>query len=108
MPAIHAPRGLRRAAQAAVTVAVAMALLAYIPGPATAAGPATVAGTTATGPTDVQAAKARLLAAVEPCSTRVPRNDPVALGQCASELAVPNAEENHGVVHLIYTFLYCL
>jgi hypothetical protein len=102
MPVIHAPRGLRLAARAAVAVAVAVVLLAYMSGPATAARP-TVADSTA----EVQAAKARLLAAVEPCSTRVPRNDVVALGQCAQDLAVPNAEA-HGIIDLINTFLHCL
>ena len=77
-------------------------LSAYTSGPA-------AAGTTAPAdrPTEVQAAKARLLAAIEPCSTRVPRNDVVALGQCARDLAVPDAEA-HGLIDLILTFLHCL
>jgi hypothetical protein len=110
MPVNHAPRGLRVAARAAVAVAVAVALLAHTPGTAAAAGPVAAASTTAkaASPTEVQAAKARLLAAIEPCSTRVPRNDVVALGQCARDLAVPDADVNHGLIDLIYTFLYCL
>jgi hypothetical protein len=110
MPVILAPRAKRGAARAAAAVALAMALLTGIPGTATAARPPAAASTTATAasPTEVQAAKARLLAAIEPCSRRVPRNDVVALGQCAQDLAVPNAEANHGILELIYVFLHCL
>ncbi|BCB92116.1 hypothetical protein [Phytohabitans suffuscus] len=111
MPVIHAPRGLRGAARAAVAVAIAVALLAHVPAPASAARPAApAADTTATiaSRTEIQAAKARLLAAIEPCSTKVPRNDAVALGQCARDLAVPNAERNHDLLDLIGVFLHCL
>ncbi|GAA4711196.1 hypothetical protein [Phytohabitans rumicis] len=110
MPVIHAPWALRGAARAAAAAAFAIALLAGIPPTATAARPTAAASTTATAasPTEVQATKARLLAAIEPCATRVPRNDVVALGQCTRDLAVPNAEPSQGIIDLIYTFLYCL
>ena len=124
MPVIHSPRGLHRAVRAAAVVAAAVVLLAYTPGPATAASatapaasatapaasataPAASATAPAAGPAEVRAAKARLLAAVEPCSTRVPRNDVVALGRCAQDLAVPDAQA-HGIIDLIYTFFHCL
>jgi hypothetical protein len=109
MSVIHVRRGLRGAARAALTVAVAVALLAYTPGPATAAGPVAAASTRAkaAGPAELQAAKARLLAAVEPCSTRVPRNDVVALGRCAVDLAIPEAEA-HGLIDFLLTFIHCL
>jgi hypothetical protein len=110
MPVIHAPRGLRGAARAVVAVAIAVALLAHTAGTATAARPIAAAGTTATParPAEVQAAKARLLAAIEPCSTRVPRDDAVAIGQCARDLAVPDADRNSDLLDLIYVFLHCL
>jgi hypothetical protein len=92
-----------------------VALLAYTPGPAAAAAPvaaapvaAAVTTAPALRPAEVQAAKARLLAAIEPCSTRVPRNDVVALGRCAQDLAIPNPEAQHGLIDLILTFFYCL
>jgi hypothetical protein len=117
MPVIHVRRVLRGASRAAVTVAVAVALLAYAPGPATAAGPvtATAAGpvaaastrATAASPADLEAAKARLLAAIEPCSTRVPRNDVLALGRCAVDLAIPEAQA-HGIIDFLLTFFHCL
>jgi hypothetical protein len=110
MPVIHA-RGLARAA---AVIAVAVALLAMAPGTATArptltAGPEVAAGRSATaaGSTDLKAAKARLLAAIEPCSKRVLRDDVVALGQCAQDLAVPPAEA-HGIIDFLYTFFHCL
>src|SRR5688500_16325900 len=108
MPVIHAPRGLRWAARVGGAVAVAVALLAYTPGTATAARPV-AAGTTATtvSPAEIQALKTRLLAAIEPCSTRVPRNDVVALGRCAQDLAIPDAEA-HGIIDFLLTFFHCL
>ncbi|MFC0534000.1 hypothetical protein [Phytohabitans kaempferiae] len=110
MPVIHNPRGSHWAARAAVAVATAVALLAHTPATATAARPLAAASTTATtaSRTEVQAAKARLLGAIEPCSTRVPRDDAVALGQCARDLAVPNAESNHDLLDLIGVFLHCV
>jgi hypothetical protein len=92
-----------------VAVAVAVAVLASAPGPATAARQTAAAkpAATAASPADVRAAKARLLAAIEPCSTREPRNDVVALGQCARDLAVPNAEAQ-GLIELIWVFFHCL
>jgi hypothetical protein len=102
MSVIHVPRGLRGAARVAVVVAVAVGLLAFAAGPATAARP-----TAAAGPTDIQAAKARLLAAIEPCSMRVPRNDVVALGRCAQDLAIPDAQA-HGIIDFLLTFFHCL
>jgi hypothetical protein len=110
MSVLHA-RGLARAA---ATTAVAVALLGFAPGtatarPALAAGPVAAASTTASAvdPTDVQAVKARLLAAIEPCSKRVPRGDVVALGQCARDLAIPGAQAQ-GIIHFLTTFFHCL
>ncbi len=110
MSVIHASRGLHWAARVAAAVAVAVALLASTQGPAVAAGPGAAPGTTAppVRSAEVQAAKARLLAAIEPCSTRVPRNDVVALGRCAQHLAIPDPGANQGIIDLILTFFYCL
>ena len=54
------------------------------------------------------ALKTRLLAAIEPCSTRVPRNDVDALGRCVRDLAVPDGGTSQGIIDLILTFFYCL
>jgi hypothetical protein len=108
MPVVHASRGLRGAARAAVAVAVAFALLAYTPGPATAADSVAATSTTQPpSPAELQATKARLLAAIEPCSTKVPRNDIDALGRCALDLAAPDTKAR-GIIELIGRFIDCL
>ncbi|GIG47340.1 hypothetical protein ACFO1B_25515 [Dactylosporangium siamense] len=109
MPVMHASRGLRGAARAAVAVAVAVALLASTPGMATAADSVAATSTTQPppSPAELQAIKARLLAAIEPCSTKVPRNDIDALGRCALDLAVPDTKAR-GIIELISRFIDCL
>jgi hypothetical protein len=106
MPVIHVPRIPR----VVVALGVAIALLACVPAPATAARPASAAALTAApaGPAEVRAAKERLLTAVEPCSTRVPHDDVEALSRCAIDLGVPDTGRRHDLLGLIKAFVYCL
>lgn len=92
------PLTYAHAARIAVAIAVAVALLTCVPSPAAAV----------TDPAEVRAVKTALLAAIEPCSDRVPRGDVEAVGRCAQDLAVPDADQRYDVIGLIKAFVYCL
>jgi hypothetical protein len=116
MSVLNTPRRRHRAGRVALPVAIAAALLTAAPGTANAGRPAVAAGVVApaadtatpSGPAELRATRAALLAAVETCSTRVPNDDPDAVGRCARDLAIPDTTRQGPAAGLLETLFFCL